>query len=342
MKQACNANEYYYRRVVSSIGIAMLSFLLFMNLIMGGVQLFGMWMQRLPLSTVAYTVIYQLLYAAGYLLTFMLPVAVLKACISGYGFQYQPMKCGIRLSKWLFPIIFGGMVLIWAQAYLNASLVSIFNYSEFSSAVIWSNGDSMEGYQIVLNFIVMCLVPAFCEEFLFRGAILTNCLPFGRGNAILISALLFGLMHQNAEQILYAFAAGILLGVVYERTGSIWNCTFLHLVNNFSSTAIAVIAQQFGWRHADAAGIALEGIIAVVGLICIALLVVYLSPKKQQFRDGVFGRSVPAADDYAAYPVSAKKAFRLFLNFPMVLFLSLCALQIVTLIGWSVLYALFG
>ena len=341
MKYPLPANEAYYRKVISSIGIAMLVFLLLINVIMGTVQGIGMIMQASSsVSRVQYTVIYQLLYAAGYLTSFMLPVAVLKWCIRGGGYTYYPMKCSVRLSKWLFPIIMGGMVIIWAQAYLNSSLVSIFHYSDFSSAVLWGESDSLKGYEIVLQFIVSCMVPAFCEEFLFRGAILTNCLPFGRSNAILISALLFGLMHQNAEQILYAFAAGILLGVIYERTGSIWNCTFLHLINNFSSLAMSTLAQKIGGSKADIAYIAVEGAVTLIGLICIAVMVACLSPKKQEFRDGVFGKSVPATDGYAACPVPANRAFRLFLNFPMVLFLALCALQIVALLGMSLLYGL--
>ena len=272
------------------------------------------------------------------MLSFMLPVLAIRRLIRQSGYVYLPMKTDLRLSPLLIPIVLGGIALIWAQSYLNAALVSIFQYSEFSSEMLWDSAESLEGYQIVLSFLITCMVPAFCEEFLFRGAILTNCLPFGRANAILISALLFGLMHQNAEQILYAFAAGVFLGVVYERTGSIWNCVFLHMINNFSSTAIGIAAEKIGGRYPQAASAALEGGLCLAGVICIAVLVMRLSPGKQNFRDGVFGKSVPAADDYAACPVPAKRALRLFLSFPMVFFLVCCALQIAALLGMAVIY----
>lgn len=337
-----NANEYYYRKVTSAIGITLLVFLLLINvsgLALLGVELLLLYM---PVSEVAAEVAYQLIYAASYLLSFMLPVLVLRSLIRQHGFCYYPMKTELHVTPLLFPIVLGGIVLIWAQSYLNAALVSIFNYSQFSAEVIWQSTGSAqpEGYQIALEFIVMCLVPAICEEFLFRGAILTNCLPFGRANAILISALLFSMMHQNAEQILYAFAAGIFLGIVYERTGSIWACFFLHLMNNFASTFQSVLAGAIGGARPDVAYMAVEAALCVIGVICIVVLVLRMAPVKRDFREGVFGRSVPASDAYAACPVPAGRAFRLFLSFPMALFLAICALQIVALLGSSLLYGL--
>lgn len=338
MKAACNANESCYRRVITAIGVGLLVFLALINLTGVMLALLRLLLSLLPITEVGAEVVYQLAYGGGYLASFMLPVLVIRRLIQRSGYVYLPMKAELRLSPLLVPIILGGMALIWAQSYLNAALVSIFQYSEFSSEVLWESTESLEGYQIVLTFLVTCMVPAFCEEFLFRGAILTNCLPFGRANAILISALLFGLMHQNAEQVLYAFAAGIFLGVVYERTGSIWNCVFLHMINNFSPVMIEIVAEKLGGRYSQAASAALEGGVCLVGVICIAVLAVCLSPKKQDFREGVFGKSVPAADGYAARPVPAKRAFRLFLTFPMALFLVCCVLQIAALLGIAVIY----
>ena len=335
-----DANESYYRKITSSVGITMLLFLVLIN-VAGVVQIVAQAViSVLPLSAVMQEVIYQLFYALCYLLSFMLPVLLLRALIRRRGYPYYPMKTQLRLTRLLFPIVMGGIALIWAHSYLNAALVSIFNYSQFSADVLWQSSGNIrpKGYQIVLEFIVMCLVPAICEEFLFRGAILTNCLPFGRSNAILISALLFSLMHQNAEQILYAFAAGIFLVVVYERTGSIWACFFLHLMNNFASTFQSVLAINLGGAMQDVVYMAIEAAMFAVGAICIAVLVIRLAPGKHDFREGVFGQSLPASDSYAACPVPANRALRLFFSFPMALFLSICVLQIAALLIMSLLW----
>lgn len=338
MKKTLNVQEQYYRTVIFSIGVTMIWFLLLMNLLGLLLSVLQPLTESLPISKVAADVIYQLSYAAGYLLVFMLPVVFLKRSLKKRGVNYHAMKTQVRLSPYLPAIVLGGMVLIWSQSYINAAMVSIFNYSEFSAEMLWEQNKEYTAYQLVLQFIVIAVVPAFCEEFLFRGAILTNLLPFGRGNAILISSLLFAVMHQNAEQILYAFAAGLLLGTVYERTDSIWNCVLLHLINNFSSFALGIIAKKLH-SNAELAGALLETLLGLAGMACIVALVKSLSPKKPDFEKGIFGKTLPASDSYASCPVSARQSVRLFFCFPMVLFFVFAAVQIVTLIGMSVVFS---
>lgn len=331
------ANEQYYRRTVSSIGISMLTLWLLMRVfgILLPVMQAGIYVA--VSSDLWADIIYQLIYAAAYFLIFTAPVIVLRRSFGRRGFVYTPMKAELRLSLHLPAIVLGGILLIFAQSCLNEALVSIFNYSAFAQQVLWGEGE-MRGYEVVLSFIVMALVPAFCEELLFRGAILTNLLPFGRSSAILISALLFSLMHQNPGQILYAFAAGILLGVVYERTGSIWNCVFLHLLNNFSSLTMGVLSEKL---HSDPS---LGGALAEI-LICflcaggVVLLVNALSPKKEQFKSGVFGKSFPAADSYVPCRISPNRSVALFFTVPMILFFALSITQIINLIGKSVVFS---
>ena len=72
------------------------------------------------------------------------------------------------------------------------------------------------------------------EEIMFRWGIMGHLL---RRNvsvpvSILVSALLFGLMHMNPAQVFFAAAMGIMLGILYWRSGNIlWPIT-LHLLNN--------------------------------------------------------------------------------------------------------------
>lgn len=50
--------------------------------------------------------------------------------------------------------------------------------------------------------------------------------------AIVISAVIFGLVHMNPAQSFFAVAIGILFGWVYVRTGSIMPCVVAHMLNN--------------------------------------------------------------------------------------------------------------
>lgn len=325
-------DHQYYKAVMSAIGRTMLIFLLFFNIYAVGISFLAIVLDFLPIGEVAYNVIYQLVYAAGYMLSFMLPVCFLRRFLKGKGCAVQPMSLSPRLSPLLLPIVFAGVTVCFSMAQINAYIVDLFGYSDFMSEMMGETV-AMAPYEIVLNFIVLSIVPAFCEEFLFRGAILTNCRPFGRTNAILISAALFALMHQNVGQLLYTFAAGIVLGLVYEYTGSIWNCTILHLFNNFVSVSQNVILAEYGeTTQAWALLTAIEVVIYLLGAISIGILVSKHFSKHQTLEDGVFEKTVPAADSYAEHPVRGRISARLFFCPSIIIFVVLATIEMGSLV----------
>lgn len=84
------------------------------------------------------------------------------------------------------------------------------------------------------GYVAVGLMAPFAEELVFRGAMLNALLAkFSRPwVAILVSALLFALAHLNPAQMPHALLAGILLGWMYWRTGSILPGVAFHWVNN--------------------------------------------------------------------------------------------------------------
>ena len=91
-----------------------------------------------------------------------------------------------------------------------------------------------------LPLVILCLavVPAVCEEFAFRGLILTGLkVRFGAARAILVSGVIFGLFHFISElglwqRLIGTTALGFALGWVRVRTGSLWPGVALHATNN--------------------------------------------------------------------------------------------------------------
>lgn len=69
------------------------------------------------------------------------------------------------------------------------------------------------------------------EELVFRGVVLRRLLPFGKGFAIVVSAVLFGVMHGNFLQGIYAFFAGLVFGYVAAEYSIRWSLV-LHILNN--------------------------------------------------------------------------------------------------------------
>ena len=83
------------------------------------------------------------------------------------------------------------------------------------------------------TFLALVVVAPVTEELLFRGLILRGFLAnYGQGVALVLSALLFALIHVNPWQLLPAFTAGLILAWLAVETGSLVPCIFAHAVNN--------------------------------------------------------------------------------------------------------------
>lgn len=339
-----NYNERYYRKIMGSIGLTMLLFYALINVFAVAIVVFESLLAFFDISDVAATVAYELFYGAGYLLSFMLPVLLLKALIGKSSYPYKQMYTSFKISPWALLLIPAGIALIYSAAYVNAGFVSIFDYSDFSAEYLWGTPSGLlEPYHIVLQFIVMCAVPGFCEEFLFRGAILTNCLPFGKTSAIMISSFLFAMMHQNPEQILYTFVAGIVLAVLYEKTKRIWPGTVLHILNNFSSVMQGIIFEKYGYDvFGSVWASAFEIIILFLGILSLAVIIIRFFSKKRDFSNGIYQRDFSVAESYASCSVAPKQAVRLFLTPSMLIFLILSALQMLILLLMAVLHGIFA
>jgi membrane protease YdiL (CAAX protease family) len=86
----------------------------------------------------------------------------------------------------------------------------------------------------------VAVVPAVCEELMFRGVILRN---FERELppwvAIVLTGTLFGLYHLRFSQALPLILLGILITWLVWRTGSLWVVVAVHFVNNAGSVIFA-------------------------------------------------------------------------------------------------------
>lgn len=71
-----------------------------------------------------------------------------------------------------------------------------------------------------------------CEEILFRGFILRAYEKLGMWPGIIVTALLFSILHLNIQNILAPFFLGIILGFVVYKTNSIFAGIIGHFINN--------------------------------------------------------------------------------------------------------------
>ena len=80
---------------------------------------------------------------------------------------------------------------------------------------------------------MLAVLPPICEELLCRGFLLSSFKArMGTPRAVLLSALLFGALHLDVHRFPATFAAGLMLGYVCVRTGSVFTAILFHMLYN--------------------------------------------------------------------------------------------------------------
>jgi sodium transport system permease protein len=84
-----------------------------------------------------------------------------------------------------------------------------------------------------LPYVLLAVLPAFCEELAFRGFVLSGLRHLGsKWWAIGLSAVFFGMAHTVLQQSLSAVAVGFVIGYIAVQTGSLVPCILFHLTYN--------------------------------------------------------------------------------------------------------------
>ena len=331
--------EKTYRSVINRLGVAML-------VLFGGIALYRtVATEILPLlvsglSAVAANVVAELVLAVLYALVFLAPVFVF------YGISkrkpHRSFDAALCLPQGTLLYLFVALGIIGAAAHLNSYVIQLFD------AVSLLGGDTAtepvataprEAYQIVLAFISTAIVPAFVEEALFRGVVLRNLQPFGRTTAVFISALLFGIMHQNAAQLFYATVAGLVIGYIYAYTQSLWCCVLIHFCNNALSVFSSVFQEQLSYHRAVLADSLIYLVLGILGVLAaLILLHKHRDTREDVLQNGCFERDAAPDAEYAPLALPMARRVRIFMTPPMVVFLALCAVQVLYMLGMAVLY----
>lgn len=109
-----------------------------------------------------------------------------------------------------------------------------------------SSGFEKSWVNLIVYVISVAVIPAMTEEFLFRGVLLGILKKYGESFAVVTSALLFGLMHQNFVQLPFAFVGGLVFGYITIYTGSIVPAMAVHFANNLFSCIFTSLPKYIG------------------------------------------------------------------------------------------------
>ena len=104
------------------------------------------------------------------------------------------------------------------------------------------------------SVLMLAVLAPIMEEVLFRGILLEAVREkYSSGRAIVVSALMFGVIHIIPQQVVNAFVIGLILGFIYVRTDSLWPVIIIHALNN----AMAYVIMQWS----DGANITVRSLI---------------------------------------------------------------------------------
>lgn len=140
----------------------------------------------------------------------------------------------LKASKAFIWICFGMVCCCVAQIAVSL-IVTVFQelfHLELKSGEV-NDPDSI--WACIMCLIGLAIIPAICEEFAMRCCSLQLLKKYGKGFGVVAVSIVFGLLHGNVVQFIFAFAIGLILGFITVRTDSIVPAVFIHALNNSMS-----------------------------------------------------------------------------------------------------------
>jgi membrane protease YdiL (CAAX protease family) len=136
--------------------------------------------------------------------------------------------------------------------------------------------DALLAYRGPLDFawllLAFAVVPAVCEEILFRGFLQAGFVRLFESapRGIAATALVFAVFHLDPWRFAGILVLGLFLGALAQRTGSLWPAVAAHALNNTLSIAGSAFGREEGtagfpaWRDA-AAALAIAAALGILG-----------------------------------------------------------------------------
>ena len=151
--------------------------------------------------------------------------------------KLKPKKKKMSFGGWL-----GGLC-ISALAMLAGNYISTFLLTLAETVLGQTPQNPLQeltdASNVVITVLFVCILAPIFEEIFFRKIVCDRLLPLGEGYAVFVSAVFFGLIHQNLYQFAYAFFTGALFAFVYVKTGKLKYSIFYHMLFNFFGAVVA-------------------------------------------------------------------------------------------------------
>jgi len=231
-------------------------------------------------DAVGKTAMYIMHVALAVLLIYCVPILITSITFKSFSFYKGKLrelyKKPRRLSRTLgnFPALYGlgygtaFLTLVASLLLLKVSGGHSIIEDLFKPTVLESSSDITS--VVAMVFVVVVIAPIF-EEFWVRGIIFDALKPYGCGMAIIISSVLFGLMHGSLYMLFYTTVIGFALGYIRYATDSVFVTTLLHTAINAVAAGLLLISSL-----AEITGGESSIVNTIMGIYILAVLILVL------------------------------------------------------------------
>lgn len=184
--------------------------------------------------------------ALYYLVFAALPVFMLAKRTPGLYMAYRPNPISIFNTISVVVIALLGMFFANDLAVLWSIPLQKLGFDVLSTSL----PAATNSFELTLSILYAAVLPGICEEFLFRGAVLSAFEEEGTKRAMIASSLLFMLIHGTVAGAPTQFILGMILSWLVVWTDSIYAGLIYHTVHNsatlflqFSQDRMAAVAE---------------------------------------------------------------------------------------------------
>ncbi|MFI3268191.1 MAG: type II CAAX endopeptidase family protein [Rikenellaceae bacterium] len=170
--------------------------------------------------------IHDILNATSYVIIFSLIISATSVYRNLKHHGIKPRRL-IRKHELISPMyILFGILAIFSMSFITNPLVSLFPQN---LGDIYDMLSKMDTYTLL-----SCVIAApVLEELLFRGIIQSDLEhKYGGISSIIITSLVFSIIHINPAQVIAVFFTSVLISTIYYKTKSLWCCIIIHSFNN--------------------------------------------------------------------------------------------------------------
>ena len=184
-------------------------------------------------------------------------IFIIPALLFGYFSSPKPLRyIGVQNKASLILIMLAIILLFGVQPFVSwlGSLNAKINFGSMQKQleeVEELYNRAMQAFlrmqspaDLIINLLIMALLPAIGEELFFRGSLQNVLLRMSNRPlvAIILSSVVFALLHGTFFKIIPIFVLGLMLGTVYYVTRNLWYNILIHFCNN----GFAVLSVYYG------------------------------------------------------------------------------------------------